>query len=93
MWKGVPALLWALGRWPVVGLQVPEAPRLDQAARPFALELSAERAAAHPVLLVRETAADELMVTTVVHEHRDRLRSYQLVWDEAERLAGDARRS
>ena len=29
--------------------------------------------------LLRDTAADELMITTVVHDHADRVRSYELV--------------
>ena len=31
--------------------------------------------------LVRETGVDELMVTTMVHDHADRLRSFELLAD------------
>ena len=31
--------------------------------------------------LLADTAADELMVTTMVHDHADRIRSYELVAD------------
>lgn len=37
--------------------------------------------------LMESTAADELMVTTIVHGHEDRLRSFELLSDVAERTS------
>lgn len=36
-------------------------------------------------VLARETGADELVITTITHEHRDRVRSYELLADEWQR--------
>ena len=55
------------------------------AFRPHHTSGGPERVRTRLVDLVRQTGADELMVTTMVHSHQDRLRSYQLL---AEVFAG-----
>jgi alkanesulfonate monooxygenase SsuD/methylene tetrahydromethanopterin reductase-like flavin-dependent oxidoreductase (luciferase family) len=40
--------------------------------------------------LAAETGADELMITTMVHGHEDRMRSYELVADVASLPTGNA---
>ena len=50
----------------------------------------AARTASGPTGLAAQTGVDELMITTMVHGHADRMRSYELVaeaWD----LAGATR--
>jgi alkanesulfonate monooxygenase SsuD/methylene tetrahydromethanopterin reductase-like flavin-dependent oxidoreductase (luciferase family) len=41
--------------------------------------------------LQRETGADELMLTTMVHDHADRVRSYELVAEAVADTAEDVR--
>ena len=36
------------------------------------------------------TGADELMITTMVHDHADRIRSYELIADEYDLAAPEA---
>jgi hypothetical protein len=40
--------------------------------------------------LVERTAADELMITTMVHDHADRIRSYELIAQTYELSGPDA---
>ena len=48
---------------------------------------SAATAADQLEVLVAETSADELLITTITHDHRDRVRSYQLLAEEWDRRA------
>lgn len=40
--------------------------------------------------LARDTGADELMITTILHGHEERLRSYELIAQATEKLRGPA---
>ena len=43
---------------------------------------SPDRVADQIGVLAAETGADELLITTITHDHRDRIRSYELLADE-----------
>jgi alkanesulfonate monooxygenase SsuD/methylene tetrahydromethanopterin reductase-like flavin-dependent oxidoreductase (luciferase family) len=43
---------------------------------------SPDRVADQLGILATETGADELLITTITHDHRDRIRSYELLADE-----------
>jgi alkanesulfonate monooxygenase SsuD/methylene tetrahydromethanopterin reductase-like flavin-dependent oxidoreductase (luciferase family) len=42
-------------------------------------------------ILAEETGADELLVTTITHDHHDRVRSYELLAEEWARRAVSAK--